>query len=420
MRIKTAKTWVCKLRLLFGISLFWLALSVLSDGMSTLLLPERVLILGESDQQATVLGLLSFAGLLAGTLVQPVAGTWSDLTMPRWGRRGILLIGSSATMMALLVFGFSQGFSGVALGYVLVQLCTGIIQAAQQGFIPDQVPPADRGLASGMKSMMDIGGATLGFVFIGQLLSAGMFTEIIYICVSLILAALLLTKILVKEKPPEATGSPITWPGWNPFRLDMRYHKRFVWLVVSRFFFLLGTYAVGRFLLLFVAERLNLPPGVAAQQSGQLLAGLAFITFLVAPAAGWAADRFGRLPLMLFGAIVSGIGVLAYIFAVSLGQLVFFGGLLSLGSAAFISANWAMTADVVPKSEAARYFGLANVGTGGAAAAAGLFGLLVDGVNRSIPGAGFTALFIAAAAAFLATSLSLMKLRQTSQPPPSA
>ncbi|HZW05222.1 MAG TPA: MFS transporter, partial [Anaerolineaceae bacterium] len=250
------------------------------------------------------------------------------------------------------------------------------------------------------------------------LLSVGMFTQVIFICASLILAALLLTITLVKEKPLKTTADlPMAGPGWNPFRLDVHHHNRFVWLVVSRFFFLLGTYAVGRFLLLFIAERLNLPPEVAAEQSGLLLAGLAFITFLISPAAGWAADRFGRMPLMLFGAIASGVGVLAYIFVVSFGQLVFFGGLLSLGSATFISANWAMTADVVPRSEAARYFGLANVGTGGAAAAAGLFGLLVDGVNRSIPGAGFTALFLAAAAAFFAASLSLMKLRQTGQPP---
>jgi hypothetical protein len=53
-------------RLLFGISIFWLALSVLLDGINTLVLPLQVGTLARQDNQATVLGFLTFFGLLAG------------------------------------------------------------------------------------------------------------------------------------------------------------------------------------------------------------------------------------------------------------------------------------------------------------------------------------------------------------------
>jgi MFS family permease len=81
-----------------------------------------------------------------------------------------------------------------------------------------------------------------------------------------------------------------------------------------------------------------------------------------------------------------------------------------VGSAAFSTANWALTADVVPTLESARFFGLANVGTAGAAAAAGLFGPLVDLGNAASPGRGYTALFLAASVIFVLSGLTIRRL----------
>jgi hypothetical protein len=55
-------------RLLFGISIFWLALSVLFDGINTLVLPLQVSALASQDNQATLLGFLTFFGLLGGVI----------------------------------------------------------------------------------------------------------------------------------------------------------------------------------------------------------------------------------------------------------------------------------------------------------------------------------------------------------------
>jgi hypothetical protein len=80
---------------------------------------------------------------------------------------------------------------------------------------------------------------------------------------------------------------------------------------------------------------------------------------------------------------------------------------MALGSAAFSAANWALTADLAPPAEAARFLGLANLGTAGAAAAAGLFGPLVDWANGRDQGAGYTALFALATVAFVASMAPL-------------
>ena len=89
-------------RLLLGISIFWLALSVLSDGVNTLVLPLRLSDLSAGDHQATTLGLLTFAGLFAGAFIQPIAGTFSDHWQSALGRRGFIGIGLILSLASLL------------------------------------------------------------------------------------------------------------------------------------------------------------------------------------------------------------------------------------------------------------------------------------------------------------------------------
>jgi MFS family permease len=227
------------------------------------------------------------------------------------------------------------------------------------------------------------------------------------ILVNAYLLALILTP---EDRPNKATvvKSHAT-PLRNIFRIDLTEQNAFVRLIISRFLFLLGIYGTGRFLLFFVAERLGLSAEEAATQAGSLLAGLALITILASPLSGWLADRFGRVPLMIAGALFSAVSALLLVWAGSASQILLFGGLMSLGSAAFAGGSWALLADLVPKEESARYFGLANFSTAGAAAAAGLFGPIIDGAERLSPGMGFPALFVLASLAFLISALSLKK-----------
>ncbi len=162
-----------KFRLLFGVSIFWLSLSMLSDGMNTLVLPILLLGVVPESSKGTALGLISFAGLLLGMLVQPYAGAWSDRLRLRWGRRGVIGLGVLLILISLAIFGIIRGLVFIILGYTLLQVSASVAQAAQQGFIPDLIPAAFRGRASGLKSFMDIGGAMVGFVLLGRLMGNG-------------------------------------------------------------------------------------------------------------------------------------------------------------------------------------------------------------------------------------------------------
>jgi len=400
-----------KFRLLFGISVFWLALSVLFDGINTLVLPLQLSAVSSQNNQATVLGLFTFVGLLAGALIQPIAGAFSDRFQPILGRKGFIGLGLVLSLVALFLFAVLNSLAGILLGYLVVQLSASIAQAGQQGLIPDLVHQRHRGLASGIKGFMDLTGAMLGFVILGQLLgSGGALPAIGVIGALLVIAYLLAVWLTPEDKPQKNRVAKTNIPSLrNILRLDLFQQKAFVRLVLARFFFLLGIYGTGRFLLFFVAERLRLSQDQAAEQAGSLLAGLALITILAFPLTGWLADRIGRVPLMHAGAILSALSALMLVWANSASQILLFGGLMSLGSAAFSSGSWALIADLVPKEESARYFGLANFSTAGAAAAAGLFGPMIDWSDRISPGTGFSVLFILAFISFLTSALPFKK-----------
>src|SRR5688572_24560087 len=293
------------------------------------------------------------------------------------------------------------------LGYLVVQISASIAQAGQQGLIPDLVDEHRRGMASGLKGFMDLTGAMLGFVILGQLLGAGEALTAIGAMAAILVIAYILAVLLTPEDKPNRQVAiktdRVSLPGI--FRFDLTEQKAFVRLILARFLFLLGVYGTGRFLLFFVAERLGLSEDQAAAQAGNLLAGLALITVLASPLTGWLADRIGRVPLVIAGAICSAISALMLVWANTASQILVFGGLMSLGSAAFAGGSWALLADIIPSRQSARFFGLANFSTAGAAAAAGLFGPVIDWVEQSSPGMGFSILFILASIAFITSAL---------------
>ena len=401
-----------QIRLLLGISVFWLALSALFDGVNTLVLPFQLSGLVGQNNQATILGILTFVGLLAGALIQPIAGTFSDRLRPILGRKGFIGIGLILSLISLFSFVSFHSIPGALIGYVAIQVSASIAQAGQQGLLPDLASENQRGLASGLKGFMDLTGAMLGFVILGQLLGSGGSLSAIGMIAALLVIAYLVAVLLTPEDTPDKDAPARTHtPSLRAiFRLDLSEQTAFVRLIVARFLFLLGIYGTGRFLLFFVADRLGLSEEQAAEQAGALLAALALISILVSPLTGWLADRIGRVPLMIFGAMCSAVSALMLAWADSASQILLFGGLMSLGSAAFAGGSWALLADLVPKDQSARFFGLANFSTAGSAATAGLFGPVIDGIERISPGMGFSALFILASVAFLMSAVPLRNL----------
>jgi MFS family permease len=378
-------------RLLVGVSVLWIPLAFLFDGVTVLVLPLRV------GGDATQLGLVSFVGLAVAAGLQPVAGWLSDRYRSRLDRRAFLAVAAIPTILGLWLLAGSVGLVAATIGYLLVQVGGTAIQAAQQTLIPEHVTPAQRGRVSGLKAAFDVGGSFIAFLILGIVLASGDVLPSAVIITALILGAVGLVFAFV---PPAVVAAPApARPRPSASTLDLP--TGLVPLVVARFLFLFATYAVGRFLGLLVADRLGIPPGRAVDDAGGLLALFTLITAGASIPLGWLADRRSRRDVMVGGAVVAAVGIGLLVPSAGLPGVIAGGLLMSLGTAAFITGNWAATTSLVPPTASGRLMGIANLGTGLAAAAAGLIGPLIDAV-------GFGPPLVLAAGASMAAVLPLV------------
>jgi MFS family permease len=371
------------LRTALGASIGWLGISMIADGVPTLLLPHRLVSDGRSD--ATTLGLTTLVAIALAAALQPAAGRWSD----RIGRFPVIAVGSAGAVagLALLLLP-GMGVAGTVLALAGVSLA----QAGHQALLPDRVSSAWRGRAGGMKSALDVGGAFLGFVVLAALLGAGQPALAVAALAAVLVGSFVAARALLGRHAGRAAS---TAPLGAAYLVDLAAHRPLVTLVLARFLFLLGIYVVGRFLFLFVVERLGVGAAAAAEAAGMALALLAGVTVLASLPSGWLADRLGRRPVMLAGGLLAAVGIALLPLATDTMAVLAFGSLMALGSAAFGAGSWAMLADLVEPTDAGRQLGLAHVGTAVAAALAGAFGAIVDA-------SGFGLTFALAAACSLA------------------
>ena len=375
--------------LLVGISIGWIPLAFLFDGVTVLILPLR---LGGS---ATQLGIVSFVGLALGALLQPLVGRLSDRFRGRIDRRAFIAVAAVPAIAGVWLLTGSSGALAALVGYVVIQAAAATVQAGQQTLIPEHVDAGNRGRASGLKAAFDVGGAFVAFLVLGAVLAAGdIGPAAIAITVVVAGATLLMLMTVPRDRTLAFVPSPVS-------RRMLDLPPGLAALIAGRFLFLIGTYAVGRFLLLLVADRLDIAVAGAADEAGGLLALFTLTTAAAAIVCGWLADRISLRDLMLAGAVVSAVGILVLVPAAGLAGLLAGGLLMSIGTAGFITANWAATVAVVPAPDAGRLMGIANLGTALAAAIAGLVGVLIDLV-------GFSPALVAAAAVSAAAVLPIV------------
>lgn len=378
-------------RLLIGISVLWIPLAFLFDGVTVLVLPIRL------GGDATPLGIVSLVGLGIAALLQPVAGWLSDRYRSRIDRRWFLVIAALPALVGVWILAGTTGFAAALLGYVVLQLGGTALQAGQQTLIPEHVDQREQGRASGLKAAFDVGGSFLAFAVLGMILASG----------NVVPSAVLISVLVVGTVSAVFALVPRSANIGRAARWSFAVPRGLVPVTVSRFLFLFGTYAVGRFLVLLVAERLGVPPDDAVGDAGWLLAALTLTTALAALPSGWVADRRSRRDLMVAGAIVTAVGVLLLVPSAGLLGVAIGGLVMSFGTAAFITGNWAATTALVPGRDAGRLMGMANLGTGLAAAAAGGLGPLIDA-------SGFAPALLVAAASCLAAIVP--QLRVTTEP----
>lgn len=402
------------------ITIFGFAVAALWGSLHSIILPLRLLDFVAGPQKNTYLGLLTFAGLILAMLVQPIAGALSDRSGFGWGRRRpYILMGTALALLLLPGLGLYDSFFAILIVYCLFQISCNVAQGPFQAFIPDLVPGGKRGVASGVKSLMEVAGGfavvRLIAYFMGRYFGSG---GGLWLWLSLatlgiiLLGTMLVTVLTVKERPGGGSQLPLLPTLSKSFKIDVKASPGFVTFLLSRLLIFMAMATLQTFALYFLMD----VAGVAnpAEVTADLLIVVGICMVAVVYPAGRLSDRIGRRPVVVSSGLLGALGILLLLFSHSYGAIMFCGALLGISCGAFLSSNWALATDLVPKGEEARYLGLTNLATAGGAALARLIGLAIDPLNIYSHGLGYQVMLGACFIYFVAGSLLLMKIRGNS------
>jgi MFS family permease len=293
-------------------------------------------------------------------------------------------------MIVLLIsLGWVNSFAVLFLVICLLQIASNVANGPWFGFIPDLVPESKRGIASGFKGVIEMLGAIIGIQLIGYLMSqrfpaAGddtrLFLSLGIIAVT-IAGAMIATVLMVKERPG-TPGQKVNWLTiiFETFKISVKPHRDFIYYLVSRLLFLVPLLMLRTFGLYLFSDVAQFADPVAVIADLTIVLGVCMLVAILPT--GYLADRVGRRPILIGSAFVGAVGFLILFFFQTYIYVMIGGGLIGLANGAFMSANWAMATDLVGKGEEARYLGLTNLATGGAAIAATFAGPVIDFFNN--------------------------------------
>jgi len=403
------------------ITAFGFSLTALWQSLHSIILPQRLLDIVPETQKNTYLGILTLSGLLLAMITQPIAGSMSDRSHFRWGRRRPYILAGGVAMLALISgIGMAGGFAAIFIVYCLLQLASNTAQGPYQAFIPEFVPEKRRGVASGVKALLEVaGGAVFVYVssfFMDRYAVSGdtqWLWQILGILIFVIAVALAITLFTVKE----STIQDLTIQ-WTPFLQGIRHtlkaafsNRIMLWFLVSRLLIYMAFTTLQQFTLYYLNDVVGVvnPGEATARFLVFAVAGMLIITW----PAGYLADRVGRKPISIIAALMgaAGIGIIAV--TRDYGTILWAAGIIGMAMGAFNSANWALATDLAEKGEEARYLGIANIATAGGAALARAIGPAIDFFNNREALSGYNLMLWACMGYFIIGALLIFKINST-------
>ncbi|MGC9522430.1 MAG: MFS transporter, partial [Anaerolineae bacterium] len=353
------------------LNVYWFGLGFMWNALHPIVLPALLLNLVPAGLKNTYLGAMTFVGLVLAMGVQPLAGALSDRTRGPWGRRRPWMV--AGTLASLIVLGLMAGartLGQLVAGYVILQIVSNTAHGPAQGLIPDRIPPAHRGLASGVKNLFGMGGLIATSLVAGRLME-GSSPGLAFLIIGAVLAVA--AAITIFTIPPMYAVGPRTSSATSAESLIDRLcpalgrYPAYAKLLLARFLILLGVYVVQSFAQYYIRDWLELPrPAVV---TGNLMAAIGVaLTVLVFPA-GWLSDRIGRWVLNVVAGAIAAAGIFLLVPVRGVVGLYAAGAMIGMATGVFLSVNWALATDLIPQEEAGKYLGLSNLATAGAGAA---------------------------------------------------
>ncbi|MEU5874710.1 MFS transporter [Glycomyces sp. NPDC047369] len=381
----------------------WTAL--LTPGILTLAI--RVPEIAGDDYEAAYSVVIS-AGIVVGMLGNPLWGRLSDRTRSRFGRRRPWILGGALTGVAGTVgVAFAPDLALLVAAWVLTQAGFNAALAATMAIVPERIPAADQGRASGA-----FGAAITGGFLTGSAIAAvTQDTAVMFLLPCALVLVLTGTFALTLHDPAvDAPRKPFSLKEFaGTFGFDPRRHPQFAWVWLTKFLFVFGIAAPSTYMVYFLAARLDLAPVEAAAVVGLVFVVNFSVQTGVTLGTGWLSDRIGRRrPFAAAAAGLAAAGLLLMAFADGLPQILAGQAFLTLAGGLFAAMDGVLVFQTLPDRAApAKDLGVANL-------ANGLPGALLPPLATALLAWGdtdYTLLFVLCACCSLGAAAAVSRVR---------
>ncbi len=406
------------LRQLFDISVYWLGLSCIFTGLDYILggrLEYEELVPAGTEGQALVQ--MTIVGSIIAAVLQPTVGAISDYTASRWGRRKpYILVGSLLDVLFLAGIATSNTVLMIAAFFLLLQVSSNVAQGPFQGYVPDLVPEPQVGLASAFLGIFQVLGNVTG-VIVGNLgVSTGQYALATIGLGIIEVTTMLVVFFRVQEGRGAKDRAGRSWlaVARSAWGADILHEHSFLWLLGSRFFFLLAGGILLNLSLFYLSRAQGLPQedvGTVGILVGVMVAG--FTVLSIVPSARLS-DRVGRKPVIWAATAIGMIAFAVLVVAPSVPVALPGVALYGIANGVFLAVDWALMTDIIPKASSGRYMGLSNVAT----AASGIIGLALGGIVMDLvggpaqAGSGPRAAFAVSIVAYAVAAMLLVPVRE--------
>ncbi|MCI4352536.1 MAG: MFS transporter [Thermoplasmata archaeon] len=277
---------------------------------------------------------------VAGSLVAPLAGRWSD----RLGRRRPFLVGAELGALPLyLSIPFLPGYLAAGLAFIAGTTILSMGGPALSAFVADVTRDRQRGGAYGLLNAASSAGSIVGFVVVGLLVLDLGFTYMFYF-VALVQAGTL-GILLIRVPDDRAVGTPLRRP--------LGEMKELLFFSTTVSIRSLGAGAVGAFYGVYAAAL-----GANFFEVALVaIAGLATMALMSVPI-GRIVDDIGEIKGLLWGTGVSIVAIAGFLVASNWVELLPAQAFRNLGFAFLGPAMLSWVARLAPSGRRAEYLGV--------------------------------------------------------------
>ncbi len=316
------------------------------------------------DKAPDSLALVTGIGALVAMFGNPIFGRISDRTSSRLGmRRPWMVIGLVLGSVGILIVALAPNIAVVLLGWCIAQLFFNALLAVQVAVLPDQVPPAQRGLVSGVLGVC-LPIASVSGTYVVQLFSGNQLAMFMAPCAIggffiLLFAVTLKDRQLAKGAKPRWSLRELA----ATFYFNPRQSPDFAWAFAGRFLFVLAYAFLTTYQAYYLLENIGSPKGDVPDQIflGTLVQAVVMVAASLV--AGRLSDRTGRRKIfVLTASVVYGLAMFAIALASTFNGVLVGMAIGGLGFGVYMAVDLALVADVLPdKDNAAKDLGVFNI-----------------------------------------------------------